>query len=412
MYKFALVVICFWIMLLLTFLPVGSSVSAKEALSESERIQGTKVSYKRVDSCTVRCHVNYMAYENKFEVTQRAEIFRHKTHSFEQNLDCTSCHDNSEVNTEKHGKLTIKKENCLKCHHVELKESECKRCHQNIDENSMKYKKEKFIHGFTVESDVDCGLCHDKNPNASIKNEEINCVKCHHTTPDLDCAKCHENDLDEYHNTDLERKDSLSWTVSFKHSQHSEQDMSCKECHSISHENDSGIIEYNLNCSKCHHISEEKTGCIECHKKPSDFLKGKPGIGEVTPLPDMMSRAVRCVDCHRYNDEKLKFRGVEEQCVECHNGDYGKLYNAWTRTIKERLREFNRRVQNLVEDSNLAFLNEADVDDDKNMEAGGESGLDTFINETGVTVDLITKYGIHNFNLTRMLLDNLEEKIK
>ena len=76
---------------------------------------------KKVDSCTVRCHVNYMAYENKFEVTQRAEIFRHKTHSFEQDLDCTSCHDNSEVNTEEHGKLTIKKENCLKCHHVELK---------------------------------------------------------------------------------------------------------------------------------------------------------------------------------------------------------------------------------------------------------------------------------------------------
>ena len=58
----------------------------------------------------MRCHVNYMAYENKFEVTQRAEIFRHKTHSFEQNLDCIACHDNSEVNTEGHGKLTIKKE--------------------------------------------------------------------------------------------------------------------------------------------------------------------------------------------------------------------------------------------------------------------------------------------------------------
>ena len=100
----------------------------------------------------------------------------------------------------------------------------------------MKYNEEKFIHGFTVESDVDCGLCHVKDANASLTNEEINCIKCHHTTPDLDCAKCHENDLDKYHDTVPEKVDSLSWSVSFKHSQHPEQDLSCKECHSISNE--------------------------------------------------------------------------------------------------------------------------------------------------------------------------------
>ena len=32
--------------------------------------------------------------------------------------------------------------------------------------------------------------------------------------------------------------------------------------------------------------------------------------------------------------------------------------------------------------------------------------------KTAKTVDLIIKYGTHNFNLTRMLLDNLEEKIE
>ncbi len=34
------------------------------------------------------------------------------------------------------------------------------------------------------------------------------------------------------------------------------------------------------------------------------------------------------------------------------------------------------------------------------------------INEAGVTVDLITKYGIHNINLTKQILDRLEEKIE
>ena len=370
---------------------------------------------KKTDSCTERCHVNYMAYENKFKSLKRDEIFRHKTHSFEQGMECISCHDNSEVNTKEHGKLIIEKENCLKCHHVELKVSKCKRCHNNIDENPMKYKKEKFIHGFTAESDVDCGLCHVKDPTASMKNEEINCVKCHHTTPDLDCVKCHKDDLDKYHNLDIERKDTLSWTVSFRHSQHPEQDLSCKECHPISQENDAGIVEYNLNCSKCHHVSEKKTEsieCVECHKEPSEYLKGETGVEGITPLPDMMSRAVKCEDCHKYDGEGLKFKGVKEYCIECHNDDYGKLYNAWTKTIKDRLRDFNFRVQSLDEESGFLYKNESNVDMEKKEEAVGQSNLDTFMEKTGKTVDLITKYGTHNFNLTRILLDDLEEKVK
>jgi hypothetical protein len=401
-------------MLLFVFFYEGGSVYAKEASGRSkvEHSQESKISKMNVDSCTVRCHVNYRAYENKFEVTQRAEVFRHKTHSFEQDLECTSCHDSSEVNTEGHGKLTIKKENCLKCHHVELKASECKRCHQNIDENPMKYKEEQFIHGFTVESDVDCGSCHVKDSNASLKDEEINCVKCHHTTPGLDCAKCHENDLGKYHDTAPEKADRLSWSVSFRHSQHQESKISCKECHSISHEVDSGIDEYKQNCSKCHHVSEEALDCAQCHMEPNEFLLGKAGIDGVALLPDMMSRVVKCEDCHRYNGEKLKFSGVEEYCIECHNIDYGKLYNAWTKTIKDRLEKFNSHVQNLVENSNVAFLNESDIDDAKDVEAEGGSDIERFINETGITVDLITKYGTHNFNLTRAILDRLEEKIK
>ena len=256
----------------------GKIASATEILGEVGHAP-SKMLTKKTDSCTERCHVNYMAYENKFKSRKRDEIFKHKTHSFEQGLDCISCHDDSDVNTKGHGKLIIEKENCLKCHHVELKVSKCKRCHNDIDENPMKYKEEKFVHGFTVESDVDCGLCHVKDPNASLKDEEINCVKCHHTTPDLDCVKCHKDDIDKYHKyRSTERKDTLSWTVSFSHSQHLEQDLTCKECHPISHENDAGIVEYNLNCSKCHHVSEEMTErieCIECHKEPSEYLSGK-----------------------------------------------------------------------------------------------------------------------------------------
>lgn len=396
---------------LLSLLSEGRNASAAEILGEIGHAQ-SKMLTKKTDSCTERCHVNYMAYENKFKSLKKDEIFKHRSHSFKQDMDCILCHDDSEVNTEGHGKLIIEKENCLKCHHVELKVSECKRCHNDIDGNPMKYKEEKFIHGFTVESDVDCGLCHVKDPNASMKDEEINCVKCHHTTPDLDCVKCHKDDLDKYHNLDIERKDSLSWTVSFRHSQHPEQNMSCKECHSISHENDAGIVEYNLNCSKCHHASEEKIACVKCHMEPSEYLRGKIEVEEITPVPDMMSMAVKCEDCHKYDDEGLKFKGVKEYCIECHNDDYGKLYNAWTKTIKDRLREFNRRVQSLDEDGNFLYKNKSDAESNKKKEAGEQSNLDTFIEKTGGIVNLITKYGTHNFNLTRILLDYVDEKVK
>jgi len=240
MYKFVLITSYLCLSLVL---PYNTETKYIYAIEEQIKQEETPITcFKKSESCTERCHVNFMAYENKFEVSNETEIFRHKTHSYEHDMECVSCHDDSEVNTDRHGKLTIVKESCLKCHHVELKEFACKRCHQNIDENPMKYKEENFIHGFTVDSDVDCGLCHVKDPNASLKKEEINCVKCHHTTPELDCVKCHGDDIDRFFNTDPQRKKNLSWTVSFSHSQHPEQDLTCKECHAISHENDLGIV--------------------------------------------------------------------------------------------------------------------------------------------------------------------------
>ncbi len=396
-------------MIILSFVSDGECSHSVEEQSKLE--EASKVFSKKSETCTERCHVNFMAYENKFEVSDEAEIFRHKTHSYEQDMECVSCHDNSEVNTEGHGKLTIGKENCLKCHHVELKEFECKSCHLDIDENPMKYKEEEFVHGFTVESDVDCGLCHVNDPHSSLKTEEINCVKCHHTTLDLDCVNCHMDDMDQYLNTDPQRKDSLSWTVSFRHSQHPEESLSCKKCHLLSSENDVGIVEYNLNCSKCHHGPEEKAECIECHNEPLAYIRGEIDVEGFTPRPDMMSRAVKCKDCHIYNNEKLKFRGVEEYCIKCHNEDYGKLYNAWTDTIKNRVREFNYCVQIMIEDSDVLHINESNIagDTDKEM---GRSNMNKFVEEIGWIVEQITKYGTHNFNLTRILLDGLEEKIK
>lgn len=348
---------------------------------------------KNIDSCTERCHVNYMAYKNEFDSSEGKEVFKHETHSLEQDLDCVSCHDDKEVNTKGHGELTINWKDCLKCHHVEVEDPTCKRCHSKIDAKPMKYKKEKFLHGFTIDDGVDCDLCHIKDPQASMK-DKINCVKCHHTTPDPDCVKCHKEDMDKVFNKGPQQKDTLSWSVAFNHSQHPEQELSCERCHEITYENDAGITAYNLNCSKCHHVSEEARGCVKCHEEPSAYRKGKINIEGVAAMPDEMSRAVKCEGCHKYNEGDSGFMAVKDTCIECHNDHYGMLHDAWKRAIEDRLKEFNNQVISMSEDGQLT--------------QGAE--LTAFLEKTGEVIGLIRKYGTHNFNMTRSVLDYIENK--
>ncbi|MDP6923371.1 MAG: cytochrome c3 family protein [Candidatus Scalindua sp.] len=221
------------------------------------------------------------------------------------------------------------------------------------------------------------------------------------------CARCHADDVERNFNAGPDRSDSLSWTVSFTHTQHQDDNLSCKDCHSISHESDAGMVEYNVNCSKCHHVSDEETGCIKCHKEPLAYLLGETGLKEIEPIPDMMSRAVKCEDCHKYSKESLRFKGVEEYCIECHNGDYGELYNAWTKSIRDRLEEFNLRVQLIVGDDTKRI----NVDLDMQERAVRRMDMDTFLEKAGFAVDLLPRYGTHNFNLSREILDSLEAEV-
>ena len=333
----------------------SESAYASKASSNPKHASNPATLRKSMDSCTKRCHVNYMAYENDYELPKGVKNFRHKTHSTEQNLDCSDCHKDIEVNTKGHGKLTTEQNDCLKCHHI---------------------------------------------------------------TPDLDCVKCHEKDINESFNTDPQREKGLSWTVSFDHSQHPEEDLACKKCHEISRENDVGVVDYNLNCSKCHHVTEEVMGCAECHRESLAYLKGEIEVEGIGPLPDTMSRAVKCEACHKYDEESLKFTGIKEYCVECHNNNYGKLYDAWRNTIRNEVRKINYRLLFLFEESQFSYtdvIEEANVNGNEDEENKDEkmaslSASDAFLEKTSRLADLITKYGMHNFNLTKSLLDHIKDK--
>ncbi len=382
-------------------------VSATEGQGSQKHSPETSAPLDSNDTCTDRCHVGFMAYDAELEYADKCEVFRHGRHLKDRELHCISCHDDVVVNNGEHGKLLINQEDCLTCHHVESEELECKRCHMDIDTVPMKFNNERFLHGFTVDDDVDCGLCHQKDPTASLVRD-IDCIKCHHTTPDLDCIKCHNDDLENLFTADLLRQKNLLWSVGFDHSAHPEQEIQCNKCHVMTTENDTGVREYDLNCSQCHHLSDQDIDCIKCHKEPFEFSKGKKYVGGVGIVADQMSRAVTCTDCHLFSKDLLKFLGVREKCTGCHNNNYGKLYDAWITVIGKRIERFKKKPFSSFEKGDHLKSPGSNLPDEVGNILEPALKPDTLSDRDQNILNLVEKYGLHNFNMARLLLDYLE----
>lgn len=333
-------------------------------------------------SCTDRCHVDSPLYINEYE----GEAFKHITHSQAQSLSCSDCHeDGKDVHAEGHGRLTIKKEDCLGCHHVDYKEEQCARCHGKIDSKPMKYSDKPFVHGFDADSQIDCRLCHRPDPKATME-EAINCDNCHHTTPHIGCLGCHERDMDKPFFARPAQIEGLYWTTSFLHSQHPQAELSCSDCHPAAEENPTGVGKYDANCSECHH-KDPQQGCEQCHKELSDFFKGEIRLGAVGPIPDKMSRALKCEDCHKLKKGKMLFLEVKDSCKECHNPKYVELLQAQKRTVEVGVGELLKR---------LAFVEEV----------GTNPGAP---HELKAGVGILELYGVHNFCYARRVMSFLKE---
>lgn len=187
-------------------------------------------------SCVDRCHVNYMAYRAVY----RGEVFRHKTHSPNQRLECNKCHNNDAVNTETHGSLVIQHKDCMSCHHKEANEEDCLKCHADVKD---------YING-------------------DIRNIVIK-------------------------------------------------------------------------------------------------------------IPDWMSKAIACTDCHKLETVGYSFKPVRECCTECHNIDYGLLYDAWKETLNGKIKNFSQNDTNTINMRN--------------------------------PLKLVRSYGMHNFRLSLILLRSIEQ---
>ncbi len=173
--------------------------------------------------------------------------------------------------------------------------------------------------------------------------------------------------------------------IIFRHRTHlPEQGLQCDRCHSndaVGTETHGSLIIENKDCCKCHHKknvamvkSSDNKICLKCHVVVKDYRDGIIKNSNVKKMPDWMSRSVSCTDCHKVDSEGNVFMPVRGYCVECHNSDYGLLYDAWKDMFQEQI---------------------------KQTVNGGTS--------TQFYLKQVQRYGMHNFRFSKALLRTPDE---
>jgi hypothetical protein len=115
---------------------------------------------------------------------------------------------------------------------------------------------------------------------------------------------------------------------------------------------------------------------LKCHSDVKDYMNGS--IQNVTKkIPDWMIKTVSCTDCHKRGLDESSFKTVREYCIECHNLDYGLLYDAWKETLDDKIKRLHTDRTTSIEMQN--------------------------------TLRIVQSYGIHNFRLSQALLRSIEQ---
>ena len=165
----------------------------------------------------------------------------------------------------------------------------------------------------------------------------------------------------------------------FRHKMHSpDQDLECYQCHNndpIDKKTHGNLILQNKDCQTCHHQEASDNDCLKCHSEVQEYING--GIQNiVTKKPDWMSKSVSCTDCHKLESDGASFKAVREYCIECHNPDYGLLYDAWKDVLDSKTKQLYKNNTNTLNIQN--------------------------------PLRLVQSYGVHNFRLSQMLLKSMD----
>ncbi len=198
-------------------------------------------------------------------------LFPHDLH-FENEVECTDCHEGVTGSTTAADHLLPEMDVCADCHDID-DEDECNLCHANVDQageyERPVYGAGRFAHAPHLARDMTCAVCHGEptaaNPSLPGKPD---CRACHETADDYaDCRLCHGPDQQL-----RPAGHGLTW----------------RNGHGLQARQDEG------SCYQCH----TQTTCQECHSGDN-----------VRPRSHRLNYAF---------DHALEARGQEMQCATCH----------------------------------------------------------------------------------------------
>jgi len=196
------------------------------------------------------------------------------------------------------------------------------------------------------------------------------------------CSNCH---------TGIEEINRKFGDMNFSHMVHTvQQKIKCNNCHSNVKKHGELIVS-KQECNSCHH-SQKKTNCKKCHNTEQAIYSGTYLDSD---SPSLMSAGeVECQGCHLKNNRIIK--PDEKVCTNCHDDEYIETAKEWKNDVKKLL--------------NKTYVLLSKVKSRKGY-IPNDLNYNRLFNRY-LQLKNHSANGVHNYDLTVELLNNLINDIK
>lgn len=222
----------------------------------------------------------------------------------------------------------------------------------------------------------------------------------------------------------------------FRHRIHSpNQGLECSLCHKdydVNTKTHGSLIIESKDCVTCHHKNANDEDCFKCHAEVKEYMDGCIQ-SMVTKMPDWMSQAVSCKECHTLEMDGSSFKAVRDNCIECHSPGYGVLLDSWKEMVDGEIKKYCETESNILMENRKQTpnLNTATLTKQINTTAEflqkispplktrevGEiqylqkkRSLQLDITNRLDLLRFVRSYGMHNILLSQMLLKSISEE--
>ena len=140
-----------------------------------------KLHIEDVGAVCTDCHYNIKHDKDEPQTNRPRMAACYACHD-QETTSCLKCHPMGE-------QLIL---NLMPKHEVVKKET-CDQCHEGFEERVQEKYDIRFKHPRHLSAGVNCNVCHEnKKQHGTIIKERQDCLDCHHKEVKRDCASCHE----------------------------------------------------------------------------------------------------------------------------------------------------------------------------------------------------------------------------